>query len=184
VHFDSAPEDGSAAWGTSARAGRLTEAFAVMLRTALVPPGQPQDWFLFLEDDLDFHPRIASLVETWEALQDPECVLASLFNPSLRPSDRFVPTPRAFAAEPGSFLGAQALLVRRAAALGARANWERIAGLASQRLAQISGRWSRIWVHKPSLVQHVALDSSWGARVQKALDFDPGWTPAPPGHSA
>lgn len=177
VHVDGGTEDGSAAWGTSGRARRLTEAFAAMLHTALAAPGADDEWFFFLEDDLDFHPHLAALVGSWEALQDSECVLASLFNPSIRRSANFPLTARAFAAEPAAFLGAQALLVRRAVAQSALTAWAGLSGMTSQRLAQLSGEYRPLWIHKPSLVQHVAEDSSWGTRVQKALDFNPAWKP-------
>jgi len=74
----------------------------------------------------------------------------------------------AFACEPASFQGTQALLLRRAAIprlLTARAGLE---GVHSRRLAAFFGNDSPIWIHRPSLVQHVATDSSWGARIYRA----------------
>jgi hypothetical protein len=219
VHLDPVQETDAPAWGTSARARRLTDCFAMMLRRALEETNHASDWFLFLEDDLEFHPRLAAHVGGWEALEDSSCWLASLFNPSLQARERSLakdakeakgsgeehlspssawrfsgelilphpgPLPRergkgrpahAFAAEPKSFLGAQALLLRREAARAALDQWDSLAGMTSQRLAKLCGGERPIWVHKPSLVQHVAVDSAWGARVQKALDFDRGWEP-------
>lgn len=177
VHVDYAPLDEAEVWGTSARAPRLPNAFAQMLREALAVPGDEREWLLFLEDDLDFHPRLAAHVASWSALQDRECVVASLFNPSIRANANFPPTARAFAAQPAAFLGAQALLVRRGTAAAALAAWAGLSGMTSQRLAQMSGEYRPLWIHKPSLVQHVAEDSSWGTRVQKALDFNPAWKP-------
>ena len=147
------------------------------MRSALAEPGFETEWFLFLEDDLDFHPRIGTHVAAWEALKDPRCSLASLFNPSLQAIE-YPDTPaNAFAANPKTFLGAQALLLRRGAIQRAVAEWDNLTGLQSQRLARLFGNEGPIWVHKPSLVQHVATDSSWGARIQRALDFDPAWEP-------
>lgn len=177
VHWDLAADDGSAPWGTAARARRLTEVFATMLRAVLAEPGPKQEWFLFLEDDLDFHPCIAARVRAWEALEDSRCCLASLFNPSLRAGNFPGAPANTFAAEPSSFMGAQAVLLRRDAAQRALSEWENLPGLQSQRLAALCGKDLPIWVHKPSLVQHMARDSSWGARVQRALDFDPNWAP-------
>ena len=151
-----------------------------MLRAALLEPGQHQGWFLFLEDDLDFHPHLGALVRSWDALQYPDCLVASLFNPSMRAEPRFPARPRAFAAKPNSFLGAQALSVRRTAAVQALAQWDQLTGMTSQRLASLCGAANPIWVHQPSLVQHIAKDSSWGAREQTAPDFDRGWEPAEP----
>ena len=175
VHCDSAEERAGEEWGRGARARRLTDAFAGMLRAVLGDGGEPDEWLLFLEDDLEFHPRIGSLVRSWAALEDAGCVLASLFNPSLRAVPGAATLPRAFVTVPETFLGAQALLLRRRVLPLVLERWDSVAGLQSQRLARILGESGPIWVHKPSLVQHVAADSSWGARVQRALDYDPLW---------
>ncbi len=175
VHLDAAPRTKGVRWGTAARGGRLTAAFAKMGRTVLNERGQKDEWLLFLEDDLEFHPRLGSLVRSWEALDDGPCVLASLFNPSLRAAAIWGTLPRSFAAAPKTFLGAQALLLRRWALGQALAQWDTEEGLTSQRLARLLGPGGPVWVHRPALVQHVAVDSSWGARVQRALDFDPAW---------
>ncbi len=141
----------------------------------LAGPGRPEEWVLLLEDDVEVHPRLGSLVSSWEALEDPRCVMASLFNASVQTTDRWGPMPRAVAARPEFFLGTQALLLRRGAVARALAGWERVPGLQSQRLAALLGPEGPIWVHRPSLVQHVAMDSSWGARITRALDYDPRW---------
>src|SRR4051812_48832203 len=70
VHVDSGTETEVARWGTPARAGRLTDAFASMLEAVLAEPGEDQEWLLFLEDDLDFHPQLAAHVDAWLALRD------------------------------------------------------------------------------------------------------------------
>lgn len=184
VHRDSAQESAAPQWGTAARAHRLTDAFAAMLRAALAEAPSQADWFLFLEDDLDFHPRLAEHVSAWEALGDARCSLASLFNPSLQSMPHADAPAHSFAAKVSTFMGAQALLLRRAAAARALAEWKNLRGLTSQRLAGLFGPDGPIWVHQPSLVQHVAVDSSWGARVQRALNFDPAWNPQKLAHLA
>lgn len=181
IHFDNAPENPAAPWGSPARGSRLVAAFAAMVRVVLAEAGAAEEWLLFLEDDLDFHPRLGSLVSAWGALHDPSCRMASLFNASVRPAPKYPPRPRAFAVEPASFQGAQAILLRRVGAKEALAEWDSTPGMTCQRMAKILGRERPIWVHQPSLVQHVAVDSGWGARVKRALDFDPGWVPAKTG---
>jgi hypothetical protein len=173
VLLDTEPEEPGQEWGKAERSARLTTVFARALSQALDDVGEDDEWMLFLEDDLDFHPRIGMLVDAWRALDDPRCVLASLFNPSLQAISDWGTMDRAFAAKPETFLGTQALLIRRGAAEKALAGWKTVAGMQSQRLAQLLGKDGPIWVHRPSLVQHVAEDSSWGARVQRTLDFDP-----------
>ena len=175
MHFDQAPERAGEEWGTAGRAAWVVRAFAEMLRAAVEAEGAEDGWLLFLEDDLEFHPRLGALVRSWPALADERCVLASLFNPLLQGNGSWGQIPRAFAAEPATFLGAQALLLRRSAVRRALEKWESVAGMQAQRLAKILGAEGPIWVHRPSLVQHVAGESSWGARVQTALDFNPRW---------
>lgn len=179
VHLDPVAENEAPPWGTSARGTRLTEAFAGMLRAALAEPGEDQDWLLLLEDDLEFHPHLARHVTRWAALQDERCWFASLFNSGVRSRSLADVPVHSFAAESLSYLGSQALLLRRGAAQEALARWDSLTGLQCQRLATLFGPERPLWVHRPSLVQHVAVDSSWGARVKHAVDFDPAWEPAP-----
>lgn len=179
VHLDPVPEKDAPTWGTSARGTRLTEAFAGMLRAALAEPGEDRAWLLLLEDDLEFHPHLARQVGAWTALRDERCGLASLFNCGVRARSDLPAPVHSFAAEALSYLGSQALVLRRGAAREALASWDSLTGLQCQRLAKLFGRERPLWVHCPSLVQHVAVDSSWGARVKRAADFDPAWGSAP-----
>jgi hypothetical protein len=175
VHLDAQPEVAGEEWGMTARNRRVVGAFAGMLREVVAEGGPDDEWLLFLEDDLGFHPRIGALVRGWAALRDDTCGMASLFNPSLAKTLAWGTVARAFAAEPKTFLGAQALLLRRGAIQWALKDWDSISGMQSQRLARIIGDKGPIWIHRPSLVQHVAENSSWGAHGQRALDFDPRW---------
>ena len=177
VHLDPVAEADAPEWGTAARGTRLTEAFAGMVRAALAEPGRAGEWLLFLEDDLDFHPQLARHVGAWLALRDECCWLASLFNSGVRARTDLPAQTHAFAAQSVSYLGSQALLLRREAAAEAVRRWDSVTGLQCQRLAFLFGRERPLWVHRPSLVQHVAVDSSWGARVKRAADFDLGWEP-------
>ena len=65
--------------GTAGRGRRLMAAFPGMLAMALDDGGAEEEWLLFLEDDLEFHPRIGSLVEAWAALEDRQSVCKSQF---------------------------------------------------------------------------------------------------------
>lgn len=232
IHLDDAPETSEAVWGDAQRGERIVAAFAKMLVDAVrreeeftaeaqsAQRGHSLDsslrplrlggdpWILFLEDDLDFHPRIGAAVASWEGLKG--YGMRTLFNPGLsvlklrhdapgadedaRVSRRLVngairvlrrmgrlDGPRQFCAEPTTFLGAQALLLRRSFAQAALDRWPRLNGMQSQRLATLLADLYPslpILVHRPSLVQHLPVEggSGWGARVQQALDFDPSWT--------
>ena len=137
VHVDSIPDDGAEPWGSPARGPRLTDAFAGMLRAALAEPGGDDDWLLLLEDDLDFHPHLAAHVGAWAAWRDETCALASLFNSGVRPRSVPHPVVHAFTAEADSFIGSQALLLRRGAAAEALQRWDSLTGLQCQRLAKL-----------------------------------------------
>ena len=77
-----------------------------------------------------------------------------------------------FTTLPKTFLGAQALLVRPAEAARALAAWDSVAGMQSARLARLlTADGGTICVHRPSLVQHLAADSAWGAGLHTAADF-------------
>jgi hypothetical protein len=167
-------------------------------------------WLLLLEDDLDFHPRIGAALAAWDAAR--EGVMRTLFDPGLKavggrqkaedrednaerdpqaansPSSSAYCLPpaaccsRSFAADPRTFLGAQALFIRSWFARHALERWNSVTGMQSQRLAKLHQELPGpmpILVHRPSLVQHLPVDggSGWGARVQQALDFDPSWSP-------
>ena len=173
--MDPHPEASAPPWGDPARARRLTDAFAALLRSVLAEPGAEEDWVLLLEDDVDFHPRLAAHVRAWRALEDERCAMATLYNPSIQWDRLPFSPPNTFGARPESFLDTQALLLRRGAARRALAAWDGLVGVSGQRLAALLGREGPIWVHRPSLVQHVALDSSWGAGIQHALDFNPNF---------
>jgi hypothetical protein len=218
IHMDDAPETADAAWGDARRGERIVAAFARMLDDATTLRGMTADqqrglrekwnrrqWLLFLEDDLDLHPRIGAAVASWNALYGRG--MATLFNPGLReikiwadgqidadgppPTDSYLPPAvrllrrlRDFPADPATFLGAQALLLNRTFARYALARWNTVTGMQSQRLAKLHVELCSpqpILVHRPSLVQHLPVEggSGWGARVQQALDFDPAWQPPP-----
>ena len=165
------------AWGRFTRTDRRRDAFAAMVRSALVKPGEEQQWLLFLDDDLDFHPHLASHLEAWEPLRDRRSGMASVFNPSVRAATNLKPLRNSFAAEPQSFVAEQALLLRRCAAKQAVAHWNERPSLTSQRLNCVLQKWQPFWVHKPSLVQKVGPDSEKADQRPHAPDFDPDWVP-------
>ena len=77
-----------------------------------------------------------------------------------------------FCTAPATFTGAQALLLRPADAARALAAWDSEGGMQSARLARLlTAEGGHICMHRPSLVQHVAGDSAWGARLHTVPDF-------------
>jgi hypothetical protein len=174
--LDRQPEMPGEAWGSPNRAARIVGAYARMLVHALEVDGPEDEWMLFLEDDLTFHPRLGSLLRSWPALRDPRCGFASLFNPSLHATSEWGEMDRAFAARPEAFVGGQAILLRRSWVVTALDSWNSCPGMQAQRLARMLGPLGPIWVHRPSLVQHVGQESSWGAQTHRAPDYDEAFT--------
>ena len=51
-------------------------------------------------------------------------------------------------------------------------------GVQSRRLVALAGEFAPgapLPVHRPSLVEHTATLSAWGARLHRACNFDPAW---------
>jgi hypothetical protein len=162
---------------------RLARDWGQMARAALKAAPDKADWLLVLDDDLDFHPKLRASVESWEVLKDPTCGLASLFNPGLRAfgstgSPRTsIEAARSYAADPATFFGSQALLIRPDALEVALEEWDMAVGTISQRLVRRLASGDPVWVHRPSLVQHAADGALTAPGVLLAADFDPAWQP-------
>jgi hypothetical protein len=176
VFTDTLPELPGEAWGTTGRAARLPRVYACFLWWVLNGeprrPHAPDDWLLLMEDDIEFHPRMAERLRAWAPLRSPHCVMGTLFNPQLPPVPAPEEFPNAFATRPENFLGAQALLLRERHVRHALENWNTVSGMQSQRLARLMSRLGTIYVHRPSLVQHLAQGSSWSVTQMRAWDFE------------
>jgi hypothetical protein len=170
--MDADPELPGEEWSSAQRSTRLTSAFHRALQQVVHDGSRHDEWVLFLEDDLDFHPRIGSFVKSWPAMEDLRCGMASLFDPILHRCELWVGMERAFAAEAGTSVGAQALLLRHWAAELAVADWNTVAGTHSQRLVKLLAPLGPIWIHRPSLVRPVEADPLW------AIGNSKHWLPA------
>ena len=158
-------------------AERIPAAWCAMLRAALAAGAGAH--LLLLEDDLAFHPRLAARLAAWEPLRaGAVATFASLYNPGIRPLAGARPAfAGCFVADPRAVSGAQALVLARAFGERAVACWADFAGLpTSFRLALLAARdfpGAPLYYHAPSLVQHTATFSAWGAALHRAEDFDP-----------
>ena len=144
-----------------------------MLTAAVAESAAP--WLLCLEDDIAIHPRLLHHLTLWPPFYQGRIrTFASLYNPTL-PRAPGRPGRTWHRADPRFFYGAQALLIARPFALHALKNWHTVIGMQSQRLAALATRDfpdTPIFVHRPSLVQHVATHSSWGLPLHRAADFE------------
>jgi hypothetical protein len=143
---------------------RIPAAWGAMLRAAL-DAGEPGPHLLLCEDDLAFARHLRAALLAWPPLREGRLVtFGSLYDPV-------------------HFFGAQALVLARPFARWAAAHWEEVGGVQSRRLVALAQRFApgaAIPVHRPSLVQHTAILSSWGTRLHRAPLFDPDWRPPVP----
>jgi hypothetical protein len=136
------------------------------------------DFALILEDDLDFNRHLRHNLTGWgplRAVGDGNLpFFGSIYNPDRPPFWR--PTGGDyFIVQPQQMWGAQAVLVSRRTAAYFLAHWQEEQGAADLRMPRLAARLAPVYLHAPSLVQHVSDASTWGGRSHTAPDFDPDW---------
>jgi len=152
---------------------RIEETFLRLLRT--VAEGDA-DFGLLLEDDIDFNLRIRHNLERWPPLvatrSGDRPFLGSLYHccqPILWRDAR----RRLMVAVPEAFWGGQALVISRATARHALANWTVGKTQHDALLPLLAAQIAPIYYHVPSLVQHRPVPSTWGNAIHCASDYDP-----------
>jgi hypothetical protein len=134
-----------------------------------------EDYFLFLEDDLDFNRHLRHNLAAWPLLRSRAITLASLYNPGIVEQACDVPN-RAYLVRPDYVYGSQAFLLSRRTAQFLVEHWNTVEGMQDIKMSRLAGRLKRpIWYHSPSLVQHVGQQSTWGGLFHYAPDFDAEW---------
>jgi hypothetical protein len=130
---------------------------------------------LFLEDDLIFNRHLLHNLTVWRPLVSGLAVLASLYNPGIRPlacsfRDNFWLCP------PDACYGSQAFVIARHALKYVIDHWNEVEGMQDIRISRLAARLqSPMFYHAPSLVQHVGEESTWGGHFHQARDFDLDW---------
>ena len=143
-----------------------------LLRESLA---EPYDYLLFLEDDLEFNRHLKHNLLSWPLLQRREAALATLFNPGL-PSAACDPGNDAFVVDPEKFRGSLALVLSRPSVRYLLEHWHAEEGPQDTRIAALIGRLHEpIFVHVPSLVEHMGKQSTWGSPYIRAANFNPSW---------
>jgi hypothetical protein len=152
----------------------ITATWQRMLRRALELDA---DYFLLLEDDLEFNPHLRHNLLAWSPLRASESRLAffaSLYNP-LRAQLRRDDARRFFIADPRDVWGSQALVLSRGSVGYMLRFWHEAEGAADIKMARLAARVGPIYYHVPSLVQHTGKVSTWGGMSHHAPDFDPSF---------
>ena len=153
-----------------------------MLKAALE---QPADYYLFLENDILPNVNLRHNLLNWAPIRDRWLWMGSLYNPGFRVKSADGEsswTSHVSWANPvlGNFLGAQAIVLSRAALEAALVDWDAFEGNLDIRLAESAvRRQAGVAIHSPSLVQHAAVPSLWNGPVHRAVNFDPFFRAAP-----
>ena len=132
---------------------------------------------LFLEDDLEFNAHLRHNLTRWQPLcaAGPDGhLLGSLYDPGVAALewDR----ARAYSvAHPELIYGSQALLLSRATVARVLAGWDAVPGMQDIKISRLAARDGPIHYHRPSLVQHVQVPSTWGGSLHWARDYSPHW---------
>ena len=139
---------------------------------------ETDDLFLYLEDDVEFNRSLLHNLERWPPVVDRRpgsFLFASLYNPN-------IVTPRSpddassvAVADPRRYYGTQGILLSVATARFILDRWDDVRAPTDIRMARLAARRSPILFHRPSLVQHRAVASTWGGAGHGAVDFSPDW---------
>jgi hypothetical protein len=163
----------------------IRRAHLALLKSALDGPGTH---FLLCEDDVAFNRHLHHNLTHWDLWREVACVdFATIYNPGLaerRSTDGSMTQNGGrkpgtyFAVEREALIGSQARLVSRRGAeyLLATARGSATGTVVEPGFPDQAGdAFDHVWVHRPSLVQHLGGESSWEGPRHVARDFDPGW---------
>lgn len=157
---------------------KLARIHATWLKALERVAAGPADFGLILEDDLDFNVHLRSNLTSWGPVQGRDGntpFFGSIYNADNRPGSWRDPKQTFFIAHPRQFWGAQAIVVSRLMASYFLKHWGDEAGAADLRMPRLAARISPVYMHAPSLVQHVGGESTWGGPFHQARDFDQNW---------
>ncbi len=133
------------------------------------------DFILLLQDDLAFNRYLRHNLENWDALLNPDFALASLYNPGL-PELSCNLNRNLLVASANHVHDGQALLLSSKALNHILEQWNKVNmpwDLKIPRLA--SDIADGVYLHTPSLVQHVSQESVWDNYHFRAVDFQEDW---------
>src|SRR6185503_14676484 len=120
------------------------------------------DFWLFLEDDLDFNRHLYHNLCQWRPVRTRTVTLAGLYNPNLRELACDIKHD-ARIVSPTAVFGSQAFLISKETAIYIVRHWHRVDGGQDIKMSRLAGRLNRpIYYHAPSLVQHIGVKSIWG----------------------
>jgi hypothetical protein len=153
---------------------RIVDTGQALLARA-VDESERDDVLLVCEDDVSFNRSLRHNLEHWTPVVDRRAdghLFGSLYNPN-------VVTPAidatAIVADPCRFYGSQGMVMSVTTARSLVEQWDDGDGPLDLRISRLAARWSPLWYHHPSLVQHRAVESTWGGEPHSAVDFSVDW---------
>jgi hypothetical protein len=139
------------------------------------------DYILFLEDDLEFNAHLRHNLEHWQPLRaagPDEHLMASLYDPGVA-AERWDLEHAFSIAYPHMVYGSQAFLLSRATVATVLSGWSTVPGMQDIKISRLAAAAGPIHYHRPSLVQHADVPSTWGGHYHWARDYSADWR-APP----
>jgi hypothetical protein len=136
--------------------------------------GTDADFYLLMEDDLEFNRHLEHNLRCWAPLRARHRGMpffASLYNPTRAYVWRN-DVEHYFVAAPYEVWGAQAVVVSHASADYFLRHWEEVDGPPDLKMPRLSARLGAVFYHVPSLVQHTGTVSTWGGVQHAAHDYD------------
>jgi hypothetical protein len=156
---------------------RILDTGRRVLARAVDESGGPDDVVLVCEDDVTFNRWLRHNLERWAPIVDRRPgghLFGSLYNPNVvEPSARG--STNAVVADPRRFYGSQGMVMSVATARSLVEQWDDGHGPLDLRVSRLAARWSPLWYHVPSLVQHRTVESTWGGQPHFAVDFSRDW---------
>jgi hypothetical protein len=134
------------------------------------------DVILVCEDAVTFNRSLRHNVERWGpvvARQPGGHLFGSLYNPNVVAPESGGAT--AVVADPRRHYGSQGSVMSIVTARSMVEQWDDGSGPFDLRISRLAARWSPLWYHVPSLVQHRDVGSTWGGAPHFAIDFSVDW---------
>lgn len=154
------------------RAGLRVDRIDATWRAALAAAALDRTVSLILEDDVMVSVHLRHNLERWEPIGAP-ALLGYLYGASS--PTRLAAGPAWVAVDPFGLWGAQGIVISPPMAAHVLTHWNDEDGAIDTRMPRLAARLGPVYLHTPSLVQHVGTISTWGGPFHQAADFDPAW---------
>ena len=154
---------------------RIVETGLRLLERAVEEATADDEVVLVCEDDVSFNRSVRHNLERWAPVVDRRAdghLFASLYNPGVAVATA---GETAVVVDPRQFYGSQGMVLSITTARSLVEQWDDGHGPLDLRISRLAARWSPVWYHVPSLVQHRAIPSTWGGRPHRADDFSVDW---------